>query len=98
MPIHMGSTHLIASNGHVFQLTFFVKIVSFLIACSSAGHVDLEMSEISEEIDYVMLFYHKKGKTFRKICVVCDENAVSERRIEEWFARFESKTPSHLGR
>lgn len=52
------------------------------------------MSEISEEIRYVMLFYYKKGKnaakTCRKICAVYGENAVSERRTQEWFARFRS--------
>ena len=52
------------------------------------------MSEISEEIRYAMLFYYKKGKnaakTCRKICEVYGENAVSERRIQEWFTRFRS--------
>ncbi|CAH2103465.1 unnamed protein product [Euphydryas editha] len=52
------------------------------------------MSKISEEIRYVMLFYYKKGKgaakTCRKICEVYGENAVSERRTQEWFARFRS--------
>jgi len=42
------------------------------------------MSEISEEIRYVMLFYYKKGKnaaqTCRKICEVYGADAVSERR------------------
>ncbi|CAH2092000.1 unnamed protein product [Euphydryas editha] len=52
------------------------------------------MSDISEEISYVMLFYYKKGKgaakTWRKICEVYGENAVSERWTQEWFARFRS--------
>ena len=50
------------------------------------------MSEISEEIRYVMLFYYKKGKnaaqTCRKICEVYGADAVSERRTQEWFVRF----------
>jgi len=52
------------------------------------------MSEISEEIRYVMLFYYKKGKnaaqTCRKICEVYGADAVSERRTQEWFVRFRS--------
>ena len=52
------------------------------------------MSEISEEIRYVMLFYYKKGKnatqTCRKICEVYDVDAVNERRTQEWFIRFHS--------
>jgi len=50
------------------------------------------MIEISEEILYVMLFYYKKhknaAKTCRKFCEVLGENAISERRTQEWFARF----------
>jgi len=50
------------------------------------------MSEISEEICYVMLFYYKKGKNAaqicRKICEVYDADAVSECRTQEWFVRF----------
>jgi len=42
------------------------------------------MSEISEEIRHMMLFYYKKGKnaaqTCRKICEVYGADAVSERR------------------
>ena len=52
------------------------------------------MSEISEEIRYVMLFYYKKGKnaaqTSRKICEVYGADAVSERRTQKWFVRFRS--------
>lgn len=52
------------------------------------------MSEISEEIRYVMLFYYKKGKnaaqTCRQICEVYGADAVSERRTQEWFVRFRS--------
>jgi len=52
------------------------------------------MSEISEEIRYVMLFYYKKAKnaaqTCRKICEIYSANAVSERRTQEWFVRFRS--------
>jgi len=52
------------------------------------------MSEISEEICFVMLFYYKKGKnaaqTCRKICEVYGADAVSERRTQEWFVRFRS--------
>ena len=52
------------------------------------------MSEISEEIRYVMLFYYKKGKnaaqTCRKICEVYGVDAVNERRTQEWFIRFRS--------
>ncbi|XP_011069255.1 PREDICTED: histone-lysine N-methyltransferase SETMAR-like [Acromyrmex echinatior] len=50
------------------------------------------MSEISEEICYVMLFYYKKGKnaaqTCRQICEVYGADVVSERRTQEWFVRF----------
>ncbi|KAG5305572.1 SETMR methyltransferase, partial [Acromyrmex insinuator] len=52
------------------------------------------MSEISEEIRYVMLFYYKKDKnaaqTCRQICEVCGADAVSEHRTQEWFVRFRS--------
>ncbi|EGI59160.1 Histone-lysine N-methyltransferase SETMAR [Acromyrmex echinatior] len=52
------------------------------------------MSEISEEIRYVMLFYYKKGKnaaqTCRQICEVYSADAVSECRTQEWFVRFRS--------
>ncbi|EGI68939.1 Histone-lysine N-methyltransferase SETMAR, partial [Acromyrmex echinatior] len=54
------------------------------------------MSEISEEIRYVMLFYYKKGKnaaqTCRKICEVYGADAVSERkrRTQELFIQFRS--------
>ncbi|KAG5316751.1 SETMR methyltransferase, partial [Acromyrmex insinuator] len=52
------------------------------------------MSEISEEIRYVMLFYYKKGKnaaqTCRQICEVYGVDAVSECRMQEWFVRFRS--------
>lgn len=58
------------------------------------SYIPLKMSEISEEIRYVMLYYYKKGKnaakTCRKICTVYGEDAVSERRTQEWFARFRS--------
>jgi len=41
-----------------------------------------------------MLFNYKKGKnaakTCRKFYEIYGENAVSERRIQEWFARFRS--------
>lgn len=52
------------------------------------------MSEFSEKIRYVMLFYYQKGKnaatTCRKICAVYGENAISERQTQKWFARFRS--------
>jgi len=52
------------------------------------------MSEISEEIHYVMLFYYKKDKnaaqTCRKICKIYDADVVSERRTQKWFVRFRS--------
>lgn len=52
------------------------------------------MSEISDEIRYVMLFYYKKGKngakTCRKICAVYGEDAITERTVQFWFARFRS--------
>jgi len=52
------------------------------------------MSEISEEIRHMMLFYYKKGKnatqTCRKICEVYGADAVSERRTQKWFIRFRS--------
>lgn len=52
------------------------------------------MSEISEEIRYVMLFYYKKGKsgakTCRKICAVYGEDALTERTVQLWFAKFRS--------
>lgn len=52
------------------------------------------MSEISEEIRYIMLFYYKKGKsgakTHRKICAVYGEDALSERTVQHWFTRFRS--------
>ena len=48
------------------------------------------MSEITEEISYVMLFYYRKCKNAaeacRKILEVYGKNAVSERTIQEWFA------------
>ena len=52
------------------------------------------MSEITEKIRYVMLFYYKKGKNAaeacRQIVEVYGKNAVSERTTREWFARFRS--------
>ena len=52
------------------------------------------MSEITEEIRYVMLFYYRKGKNAaeacRKILKVYGKNAVSERTTQERFARFRS--------
>ncbi|KAG5308009.1 SETMR methyltransferase, partial [Acromyrmex insinuator] len=46
----------------------------------------LKMSEISEEIRYVMLFYYKKSKnaaqTCRQICEVYGADVVSERRTQ----------------
>ena len=52
------------------------------------------MSEITEEIRYVMLFYYRKGKNTtevcRKILEVYGKNAVSELTTQEWFARFRS--------
>ena len=48
------------------------------------------MSEITEEIRYVMLFYYRKGKNaaeaYRKIFEVYGKNVVSERTTREWFA------------
>lgn len=51
------------------------------------------MSEISEEIRHVMLFYYSRkaksgAKTCRKICAVYGENAVTERTVQLWFNRF----------
>ena len=55
-----------------------------LVIHQSCQKLYLKMSEIPEEIRYVMLFYYKKGKnaaqTCRKICEVYDANAVNERR------------------
>ena len=52
------------------------------------------MSEITEEIRYVMLFYYRKGKNAaeacRKILEVYGKNAVSKRTTQEWFTRFRS--------
>ena len=52
------------------------------------------MSEITEEIRYLMLFYYRKNKnaaeSCRKILEVYGKNAVSERATQEWFARFRS--------
>ena len=52
------------------------------------------MSEITEEIRYLMLFYYRKGKNAaeacRKVLEVYGKNSVSERTIQEWFARFRS--------
>jgi len=54
----------------------------------------LKISEISEEIRYVMFFYYKKDKnatqTCRKICEVYGADTVSEHSTQEWFVRFRS--------
>ena len=52
------------------------------------------MSEITEEIRYVMLFHYRKDKNAAEECrknlEVYGKNVVSERTTQGWFARFRS--------
>lgn len=49
---------------------------------------------ISQEIRNVLLFYFKKGvkpdETFKKICAVYGQNALSKPAVTHWFHRFRS--------
>ena len=65
------------------------------------------MSEISEEIRHVMLFYHRKGyngsQIGREICAVYATDAVTDLTVRNWFERFRSgnldvKDLPHSGR
>ena len=43
---------------------------------------------------YILLFYFRKGKNaaqaHRKLCSVYDDEGLSERQCQNWFARFRS--------
>ena len=52
----------------------------------------LMMEENTQHFQPIMLYYFKKGKntieTWKKICVVDGEGAVTDRMCQKWFVKF----------
>lgn len=69
----------------IFQATLLVQRVLQFVA-HEESYIDFKMSEISEEMRYVMLYYRKDendAKACPEISEVYGENTVGERRNRE---------------
>jgi len=55
-------------------------------------YTPLNMEENKVHFRHLMLFFYRKGKnvtqTANKICTVYGEDAVAEKTVRKWFARF----------